>query len=44
MKAVRYHGPGIQFRLEQVPEPEPAIGEVRVRIPVDSARVFVVRG
>ena len=32
MKAVRYHGPGMPFRLENVPVPEPGVGEVRVRI------------
>ncbi|HWP36939.1 MAG TPA: alcohol dehydrogenase catalytic domain-containing protein [Gemmatimonadales bacterium] len=32
MRAVRYHGPGQPFRLEQVPLPEPGPGEVRVRI------------
>lgn len=32
MKAVRYHGPHMPFRLEDVPVPEPGQGEVRVRI------------
>lgn len=32
MHAVRYHGPGRPFRLEQVPLPEPGPGQVRVRI------------
>jgi len=32
MKAVRYHGPGEPFRLEEVPEPEPGPGRLRVRI------------
>ena len=31
-KAVRYHGPGMPFRLDNVPKPEPGMGEVRVRI------------
>lgn len=32
MHAVRYHGPGRPFKLEQVPLPEPGPGQVRVRI------------
>lgn len=32
MRAVRYHGPGRPFALEQVPLPEPGPGQVRVRI------------
>ncbi len=32
MKAVRYHGPGQPFRLEDVSRPEPGESEVRVRI------------
>lgn len=32
MKAVRYHGPRMPFRLEDVPVPEPGPGEVRVRV------------
>ncbi|HEV2132420.1 MAG TPA: zinc-binding dehydrogenase [Longimicrobiaceae bacterium] len=32
MRAVRYHGPGQPFQLDQVPTPEPGPGEVRVRI------------
>lgn len=32
MKAVRYHGPGIPFRMDEVPIPQPEAGEVRVRI------------
>lgn len=32
MSAVRYHGPGESFRLEEVPRPEPGPGEVRVRV------------
>lgn len=32
MPAVRYHGPGEPFRLEEVPRPEPGPGEVRVRV------------
>lgn len=32
MKAVRYHGPGRPFVLEEAPLPEPGAGEVRVRI------------
>jgi len=32
MKAVRYHGPHVSFRLEDVPLPEPGPGEVRVRV------------
>jgi len=44
MKAVRYHGPGMPFRLENVPMLEPGMGEVRVRITVDIARAFAVRG
>jgi alcohol dehydrogenase, propanol-preferring len=32
MKAVRYHGPGQPFRLEQVDRREPGVGEVLVRV------------
>lgn len=32
MKAVRYHGPRVPFRLEQIAIPEPGPGEVRVRV------------
>lgn len=32
MRAIRYHGPGQSFQLEDVPAPRPAAGEVRVRI------------
>ena len=32
MKAVRYHGPGQPFRLDEVPRPVPAPGEVLVRV------------
>lgn len=32
MKAIRYHGPGQPFRLEDVPTPEAGPGQVRVRI------------
>jgi len=32
MKAVRYHGPGQPFRLEQVEKREPGVGEVLVRV------------
>lgn len=32
MKAVRYHGPGQSFRLEDVERPDPGESEVRVRI------------
>lgn len=32
MSAVRYHGPGEPFRLEEVPRPEPAPDEVRLRV------------
>ncbi len=32
MKAVRYHGPGVPFRLDEVPLPEPGPGEVRIRV------------
>jgi propanol-preferring alcohol dehydrogenase len=32
MKAVRYHGPGQPFRLEEVEPREPEIGEVLVRV------------
>lgn len=32
MKAVRYHGPRMPFRLEDVPVPEPGAGEIRVRV------------
>lgn len=32
MSAVRYHGPGEPFRLEEVPRPEPDPGQVRVRV------------
>lgn len=32
MKAVRYHGPEQKFELEQVDRPEPAAGEVLVRV------------
>ena len=32
MRAVRYHGPGKPFRLEDVPVPQTGPGEVRVRI------------
>ena len=31
MKALRYHGRG-DVRLDDVPEPEPAAGEVKVRV------------
>src|SRR5215212_3631062 len=32
MRAIRYHGPKTPLRLEEVPLPEPAPGEVRVRV------------
>lgn len=32
MRAVRYHGPGEPLRLEDVPTPEPAPGEVLLRV------------
>lgn len=32
MRAVRYHGPGRPFQLDDVPVPVPGAGEVRVRI------------
>ncbi len=32
MKAIRYHGPNLPFKLEQIPIPEPKSGGVRVRI------------
>src|SRR5512141_1341286 len=32
MKALRYHGPGRPLRLDEVPAPDPAPGEVRVRV------------
>lgn len=32
MRAVRYHGPGEDFRLDTVPEPGPRPGQVRIRI------------
>ena len=32
MRAVRYHGPRVPFRLEDVPLPEPGPGELRVRV------------
>lgn len=32
MKALRYHGPKVPLRLENVPRPEPKAGHVRVRV------------